>query len=632
MEKSLSCSGKYSLRHRSTPLKKYLKFDDEFCRKSKRRKKTHNRKEKMKDILINIEKEIEEQLDTKTDDNDFTTTNVKGILKELILDEDMKEMVRQTLHPGGSIEDYEPKLTRAKLRKLLELRPDLAVPTLWSIPQTNTNFVSECLSLINEDYSENSEDEEYKPDEDDKSEYADSLFQSECDMLESEQTLNSSLNYNENPISTDIDDQVLEIEENIGQRTRSKLPLTETRLEDIEQTFNPPDITSDMYETEIDNEDYINFLIECTTSYEHTDVDDDQDDDPEFVIPADAETIDAEELRSDKTTEVTPKELEHLLAELEIDYARIKALIDNKKLFETVYPNHVPATNDEVKSNKKIELEKDHQLELSESLTKTCELELPILSEPQKLLLQQQLRQHVQLITLHFLQCYKHVTLFKYANEFKNILVSLKLLTNSKKDSIFYVSNLDDALKLITEWEKLCAHFPEPKNNFIILKKHVKKKLEFPPELMKMVCKSRVVLYPLLLPEVPFSYHIINNHKKTITRSEEWLVAVGLEQFYEYIQNRSKLNCTKPALWETLKLINHYLLPNFSPTYLQRLIKKKNLENTENSIKYYLEKKKAPPLKHFIVPVSSKPLFSQPLDLLPEVWKNYIQDNFVIIY
>lgn len=31
-------------------------------------------------------------------------------------------------------------------------------------------------------------------------------------MLESEQTLNSSLNYNENPISTDIDDQVLEIE------------------------------------------------------------------------------------------------------------------------------------------------------------------------------------------------------------------------------------------------------------------------------------------------------------------------------------------------------------------------------------------------------------------------------------
>lgn len=37
----------------------------------------------MKDILINIEKEIEEQLDTKTDDNDFTTTNVKGILKVL---------------------------------------------------------------------------------------------------------------------------------------------------------------------------------------------------------------------------------------------------------------------------------------------------------------------------------------------------------------------------------------------------------------------------------------------------------------------------------------------------------------------------------------------------------------------
>lgn len=57
------------------------------------------------------------------------------------------------------------------------------------------------------------------------------------------------------------------MQENIGQRTRSKLPLTETRLEDIEQTFNPPDITLDMYDCDIDNEDYLNFLREYSTSY-----------------------------------------------------------------------------------------------------------------------------------------------------------------------------------------------------------------------------------------------------------------------------------------------------------------------------------------------------------------------------
>lgn len=126
------------------------------------------------------------------------------------MDEDMKEMVRQTLHPGDRADCYEPKLTRAKVRyvlirtssecfnclcfifynnfkslgilcfyaiaiyfifiifrKLLEEKPDLKIPILWPIPQNSTNFVSECLSLINENYTENSsEDEEYKPDAD----------------------------------------------------------------------------------------------------------------------------------------------------------------------------------------------------------------------------------------------------------------------------------------------------------------------------------------------------------------------------------------------------------------------------------------------------------------------------------
>lgn len=48
----------------------------------------------------------------------------------------------------------------------------------------------------------------------------------------------------------------------------------------------------------------------------------------------------------------------------------------------------------------------------------------PVLSKQQRLLFEQQLRQHVQLTTMHFLQCYKHPTLFKLAGEMKNLLVS----------------------------------------------------------------------------------------------------------------------------------------------------------------------------------------------------------------
>lgn len=97
----------------------------------------------MKNIISNIEKEIENQLDMKNEKNDFTTTNIHAILKvfcfrmevvsfceehicvtlhhytlqEVIMDEDIKEMVRQTLHPQGTKRCiYEPKLTRAKIR------------------------------------------------------------------------------------------------------------------------------------------------------------------------------------------------------------------------------------------------------------------------------------------------------------------------------------------------------------------------------------------------------------------------------------------------------------------------------------------------------------------------------------
>lgn len=52
------------------------------------------------------------------------------------------------------------------------------------------------------------------------------------------------------------------LQEVVSQRTRSKLPLTETPLECLEMAFRPPDVTTDMYETEVDNEEWKEFLID----------------------------------------------------------------------------------------------------------------------------------------------------------------------------------------------------------------------------------------------------------------------------------------------------------------------------------------------------------------------------------
>ncbi|KAK7586010.1 hypothetical protein V9T40_003886 [Parthenolecanium corni] len=682
-------------------MKKSLKFDDE-PRRKRRRKKSLNKNEKMRNIIIDIEKEIEEQLDAKTEDNDFTTSNVKGILKELIMDEDMKEMVRQTLHPGDRADCYEPKLTRAKVRKLLEEKPDLKIPILWPIPQNSTNFVSECLSLINENYTENSsEDEEYKPDAD-EIDYVDYLFEEKTSSHDISST-SGNFNPEMDSMSSDSSSHSIKVEENIGQRTRSKLPLTETRLEDIEQTFNPPDITTDMYDFEIDNEDYLNFLrtYECGIS-ELADMDDDPDDDPEYRVPADAETVDREELRQDESTEVSSVEVWNLIEEFIVCNDSMKTFSDRRKSTETNSGNAeihnddsnsslpVKLETEEVESNPSphqnsavlnqiiepaspvksdiISLEEKVLTESSNSISsqnedikspakpnillnahqiivsperpralsplKMSEQSGPVLSKQQRLLFEQQLRQHVQLTTMHFLQCYKHPTLYKLASEMKNLLTYLQLLTESNKKSAYNASNLDDSLKLISSWEQVMVNVPDPETNFFAKQKGpARNKRHFSPDFMKMVCKSNVFLYPLLLPEKPFSGYIETIRRKELTKSEEWLLAVGLQQFYEYVENiNQQSDSNTNTTHEALKLTIHYLLPNYTPSFLLHIIKKKENDDPDSSsIKYYLEHKKAPPLKHFVVPVSPFPLFKQPYDLLPKIWQDYISRNFVVL-
>ena len=46
----------------------------------------------------------------------------------------------------------------------------------------------------------------------------------------------------------------------IGARTRSKLHLNDTPLEHLELAFIPPDISTDMYDSDCDNEEWRKFL------------------------------------------------------------------------------------------------------------------------------------------------------------------------------------------------------------------------------------------------------------------------------------------------------------------------------------------------------------------------------------
>lgn len=108
-------------------------------------------------------------------------------------------------------------------------------------------------------------------------------------------------------------------EENIGQRTRSKLCLSDTPLEIIEKAFIPPDITTDMYDFKCDNEDWENFLKEFAQplSNNMNNPDDDDDEaDPDYTVMAEEEEVDKEELRRDRAVKISRKELRKLMAEL----------------------------------------------------------------------------------------------------------------------------------------------------------------------------------------------------------------------------------------------------------------------------------------------------------------------------
>lgn len=103
--------------------------------------------------------------------------------------------------------------------------------------------------------------------------------------------------------------------------------------------------------------------------------------------------------------------------------------LEEKVLTES--SNSISSQNEDIKSPAKPNiLLNAHQIIVSPerpralSPLKMSEQSGPVLSKQQRLLFEQQLRQHVQLTTMHFLQCYKHPTLYKLASEMKNLLVN----------------------------------------------------------------------------------------------------------------------------------------------------------------------------------------------------------------
>ncbi|CAH0391471.1 unnamed protein product [Bemisia tabaci] len=735
----------------------------------KKKKTQEVDKELMPQVLNEMEEEIERQLDSKAEKTNLTVTNVKNILKSVITNEDVMAMVRQSLHNEQEGLDvkciYEPKLTRAKAKELLKLQP-LPV-NLWPITSVaQSPSKSECHVLIQQELPEDSSDEEYNPNEDDQSDDDDEKNASSVasDVDSSPATPVSSC------ASTSMDDSptvwtqdgMFKIPlENIGQRTRSKLCLSDTPLEAIEQAFIPPDITTDMYDWACDNEDWKDFLQEFAKPLDSEPaIVDDPEEDPEYNVLADEEeeVVDKEELRMDRAVKVSRKELNELMAEL-FDFtenvmhhasddedsksdrpeAGKKAVstessgdsvqvnstgADQQPTFynqsshptypvPTIVPNSVcslppnvqfPSTAQQLSHcNQKenwssgptqgttssnrvpctpnsktaarnafspLDLNepynasgmfqssgfrtpvKDPGPEIEEAVQSfegaeqsrrsAAPVEVKVVAVEQLLLLQQQMRQHVQLTTQHFLQCYQHPELSKYADQCRNILLNLENQAKEKghDDAVFKASNLKSAIQVVKAWESLFA-VPEVATSIKgfmekMYHKHASNKklrhdqapedLLFPPPFLELVAASRAFPYPRLLPPVPFFKRGSRPVRKKFYDSEVRLIIYGLDTYTEVVRNTESKFSVKEREWDVCPLIIENLVPSADFTSIKNLIMKKRYNRINNPIKEYYDHKKLPHIVHYVIPIKEGiTLLEQPLNLLPNLWKNFVR-------
>nr|CAD7411697.1 unnamed protein product [Timema cristinae] len=481
------------------------------------------------EVLSTMEDELEKQLDAKASKSNLSVANVKNILKHVITNEHVLAMVRHTIK-GNVINNedlpFQPKLTRAKTKELMKAQPELSWPVTAVTPIKKP---LKCHVLMDQELPEDSSDEEYNPNDEDQ--LANALVvlsstaedgeievqissddekenESMASDLDSQPRTPATITLPPTPIINDIstqtswtDDGLFKMpQENIGQRTRSKFSLSDTPLETIEQAFIPPDITTDMYDLECDDEDWNNFLKDFTkplTPEEVNDtVEDDEDADPEYNILADEEeVVDHEELRMDRAVKVSKKELNALFNEL-FEYTEMRSSDDEEPRNMTEPTEQIFLLEPELLDLPKETIEVPPPPPPAVETQQQLDPEFVRLTEQQRLILDQQMRKHVQLTTQHFLQTYAHPHFSHFAPKCKEFLgykrgseaqykesnqwaplslsysflisppsgvprglrnlveINLKFLADNKDNSAFRASNLAGAIELVESWEE----------------------------------------------------------------------------------------------------------------------------------------------------------------------------------
>ncbi|XP_077937206.1 GON-4-like protein isoform X2 [Gasterosteus aculeatus] len=562
---------------------------------------------------VEIDRQLDQSLETKSKQHNLTTVNVRNIIHEVITNEHVVAMMKAAINETEAVPAFEPKMTRSKFKEVVE--KGVVIPA-WNIsPIKKTSDVNKAPQFMDIHLAEeDSSDEEYHPDEEDEEEEtAEDTFQ-ESDMessassprgtrlsrLEEDscspwQTSRSRSRRlrtesvsmgpppppNVPPTKAVPDTTFLErlhaVEEELAvcvepyqplpesevslmaYRTRSKRPLRDVPLGRLEAELRAPDITPDMYESSSAHEDrdWTDWLRGLMTSDMENEEECDDEDDPEYNFLADTDEPDVEDYRDDKAVRITKKEVNELMEELfetlKEDLVAGQDVEDGGHEEEEEPQEECVQTQTDQEHNSGPVEEEEPITELRTVkqqialMRKRRDLGLPThnpephclrLSGPQRSRLQQQLQQHVQLLTQIHLLSSPVAKLQSEAETTKQFLFELELLAQRGQllmssgrlgfCSVFRAPNLQGALQLLEELQKnpityqQQLHPPDCRGN-------LRRFPVLPAELSWLFATRPVFLYPELLPCASLDPDLYCPRRTAaFTAAEDCLLVLGL--------------------------------------------------------------------------------------------------------
>ncbi|OWK55066.1 GON-4-like protein [Lonchura striata] len=403
----------------------------------------------------------------------------------------------------------------------------------------------------------------------------------------------------------------------IAFRTRSKRPLKDVPLGQLEAELRAPDITPDMYDpSTADDEEWKRWLRGLMNDDVDNEDEADDDDDPEYNFLEDLDEPDTEDFRNDRAVRITKKEVNELMEELfetfqdEMGFSNVKderpededAVTESRPNFNTPQALRFeePLANLLNKQHQTVK-EQLEQLRMKKSSIKAPQeaekcratnekpLHSLVLDSAQRKRLQQQMQQHVQLLTqIHLLASFNPAlsseasTTQMFLSELGSFACSSTLHQvpqNPKFQTMFQPCNLQGALQLIKDFH---AQVPVDWSPRKAVKKNANEFSCLPKQVAWILATRKVFMYPELLPICSLR---ANPHRDKIvfTKAEDNLLALGLKHF-------EGTEFPKP-------LISKYLLPTKTAHQLTVRIKNLSMNRApDNIIMYYKKTKQLPVL------------------------------------